>query len=222
MEEVMDNQEYAIESGQSECSKLSCTGNCPCHVYFMAVQCFDGCPAPAEAQIEEEIQAVKEAVQEMQTARPKAIYGCKDINCATETSFPADMLYWWDGYEYGYDDDGNDQRVRGLERPFTAGWYCEECIHGWNGGPGKGISLETFSVSGDERGCPVAGPLKRAFADWIDLRTAKGVETYGHPLTTHNGHDAALDQMEELLDFCQYQQQRLMELEDEVRRLMDR
>ena len=68
---------------------------------------------------------------------------------------------------------------------------------------------------------PVAGPLKQAFADWIDRRTAQGVETYGQPLMTHNGRDAARDQMEELLDFCQYQQQQLMELEDEVRRLRE-
>ena len=47
--------------------------------------------------------------------------------------------------------------------------------------------------------------------DWRS--TAQGVETYGQPLMTHNGRDAERDQMEELLDFCQYQQQRLMELE---------
>ena len=55
---------------------------------------------------------------------------------------------------------------------------------------------------------PVAGPLKQAFADWIDQRTGKGVKTYGRPLETHNGRNAARDAMEELLDFCQYQQQR--------------
>ncbi len=66
---------------------------------------------------------------------------------------------------------------------------------------------------------PVTGPLKQAFADWIDRRTAQGVETYGQPLATHNGRDAERDMLEELLDFCQYQQQRLMELEDEVRAL---
>ena len=65
----------------------------------------------------------------------------------------------------------------------------------------------------------VAPRLKQEFADWIDRRTAKGIETYGQPLATHNGRDAQRDMTEEILDFCQYQQQRVMELEDEVREL---
>lgn len=62
----------------------------------------------------------------------------------------------------------------------------------------------------------VAPELKARFAAWIDARTAKGVDTYGGPLKTHNGRDAQLDMVEELLDFCQYQQQRIIELEDEL------
>ena len=60
---------------------------------------------------------------------------------------------------------------------------------------------------------PVAESLKQRFADWIDQRTEKGVVKYGHPLSTFNGRDARQDAMEEILDFCQYQQQRIMELE---------
>ena len=68
-------------------------------------------------------------------------------------------------------------------------------------------------------GQPVAPQLKARFNDWIDKRTAKGIETYGGPLMTHDGRNAKRDATEELLDFCQYQQQRIMELEDEVRGL---
>ena len=66
---------------------------------------------------------------------------------------------------------------------------------------------------------PVAEPLKQRFADWIDQRTEKGVATYGHPLSTFNGRDATRDSFEELLDFCQYQHQRVMELEALVAQL---
>ena len=61
----------------------------------------------------------------------------------------------------------------------------------------------------------VAPDLKARFNDYIDQRTAKGVETYGGPLRTHNGRDTRRDMMDALLDFCQYQQQRIMELEGE-------
>ena len=59
----------------------------------------------------------------------------------------------------------------------------------------------------------VAPALKARFSRWVDSRTAQGIETYGRPLQTHNGRDAGVDMLQELLDFCQYQQQRLMELE---------
>ena len=59
---------------------------------------------------------------------------------------------------------------------------------------------------------PVAPSLKQRFADWIDARTAQGIETYGGPLTTDNGRDAERDMLEELLDFCQYQEQSRLEL----------
>ena len=58
----------------------------------------------------------------------------------------------------------------------------------------------------------VAPSLKQRFSDWIDARTAQGVETYGQPLQTDNGRDAERDAFQELLDFCQYQEQDRMEL----------
>ena len=65
----------------------------------------------------------------------------------------------------------------------------------------------------------VAPELKQRFSDWIDLRTEQGIATYGTPLKTHNGRDAEKDKTEELLDFCQYQQQHIMELEEYIREL---
>ena len=66
---------------------------------------------------------------------------------------------------------------------------------------------------------PVAESLKRRFADWIDKRTEKGIAKYGHPLSTFNGRDAGMDAMQELLDFCQYQEQSRLELLDRIREL---
>ena len=60
----------------------------------------------------------------------------------------------------------------------------------------------------------VAPQLKERFDHWIDLRTARGVSTYGEPLKTHNGRNGMLDMTEELVDFLQYQQQYGMELQD--------
>ena len=54
--------------------------------------------------------------------------------------------------------------------------------------------------------------MKQRFGDWIDARTAQGIETYGGPLTTDNGRDARKDAFEEILDFCQYQEQSRLEL----------
>ena len=60
---------------------------------------------------------------------------------------------------------------------------------------------------------PVAGALKERFSSWIDKRTAKGIAKYGEPLSTFNDRSALLDMVEELLDFAQYQQQLIMEME---------
>ena len=69
---------------------------------------------------------------------------------------------------------------------------------------------------------PVAPSLKQRFGDWIDARTAQGIETYGGPLTTDNGRDAERDMLEELLDFCQYQEQSRLELLADNARLRQR
>ena len=58
----------------------------------------------------------------------------------------------------------------------------------------------------------VAPSLKQRFSDWIDARTAQGIETYGGPLQTDNGRDAERDAFQELLDFCQYQEQSRQEI----------
>ena len=42
---------------------------------------------------------------------PQAVYGCEDDGCASEVSYPADMIGWTNGTEH--------------DRP---GWYCETCI----------------------------------------------------------------------------------------------
>lgn len=68
----------------------------------------------------------------------------------------------------------------------------------------------------------VSPSLKARFGEWIDRRSAVGYVTYGTALTTHNGRSAELDMLEEILDFCQYQEQSRLELIDEVAVLKDR
>lgn len=68
---------------------------------------------------------------------------------------------------------------------------------------------------------PVSESLKQRCADWIDQRTAQGIETYGTPLMTHNGRSARQDAFEEILDFSQYQEQDRLELIDENVMLRD-
>lgn len=60
---------------------------------------------------------------------------------------------------------------------------------------------------------PVTDALKARFAGYIDERTAVGMAKYGQPLHTHDGRDTAVDMADELLDFCQYQQKWIQELE---------
>ena len=66
---------------------------------------------------------------------------------------------------------------------------------------------------------PVAPSLKEQFSAWIDSRTALGVTKYGTPLMTFNGRDSGQDMVEELLGFCQYQHQHIMELEAKLESL---
>lgn len=67
----------------------------------------------------------------------------------------------------------------------------------------------------------VAPSLKQRFSDWIDQRTLLGTVKYGQPLQTDNGRNAEQDAFEELLDFCQYQEQSRLELKAEVVRLRE-
>lgn len=63
--------------------------------------------------------------------------------------------------------------------------------------------------------------LKRDFCKWIDDRSNKGIDKYGMLLRTFNGRDAYKDRMMEILDFCQYQEQQIMELETLNEALID-
>ena len=49
-----------------------------------------------------------------------------------------------------------------------------------------------------------------------------GEKLYGTPLQTNNGRNVGQDMVEEILDFCQYQQQHIMELEAKYQRLENR
>ena len=62
----------------------------------------------------------------------------------------------------------------------------------------------------------VSDSLKERFGEWVDQRTAKGISTYGEPLYTNNGRSAEQDSFEELIDFCQYQEQSRMELKEKI------
>lgn len=48
----------------------------------------------------------------------------------------------------------------------------------------------------------------------LEARMAKGIETYGVPLKSHNGRSGLQDLYEELLDACCYIKQVMMEKED--------
>jgi hypothetical protein len=69
-----------------------------------------------------------------------------------------------------------------------------------------------------EQPSPTTNPNSRlvteALIDLLRERSAKGIETYGTPLMTHNGRDAQRDALEEALDLCQYLMQMKMEEED--------
>lgn len=58
-------------------------------------------------------------------------------------------------------------------------------------------------------------PIVRArFLEALEAQEAKGVETYGRTLSSHNGRDAALDAWEELVDFAKYLTQLQTEHDD--------
>ncbi|MBU1483210.1 MAG: hypothetical protein KKH12_16220 [Gammaproteobacteria bacterium] len=45
----------------------------------------------------------------------------------------------------------------------------------------------------------------------LEARTARGIETYGEPLTSENGRDAAIDALQEAEDLLQYAAQIVIE-----------
>src|SRR3990167_4403986 len=57
----------------------------------------------------------------------------------------------------------------------------------------------------------VADSLKAGFCAWVDARTAKGIATYGQPLMTFDGRPWGVDRLQEILDYCQYQEKDLLE-----------
>lgn len=81
----------------------------------------------------------------------------------------------------------------------------------WRGGLDTMTQEQPTPIKIAGKSQPVGESLKRYFADYIDERTAKGVETYGQPLHTFNGRDAGRDLSEELIDALQYQHQELLE-----------
>ena len=109
----------------------------------------------------------------------------------------------------GSDEGLNEYHSTGGSKYFMC-WNCASM--------GQGPQARPSSTPQSEQN-EVAPELKQRFSDWVDQRTEKGVATYGEPLMTHNGRDAERDMTEELLDFCQYQQQHIMEAKDSITKL---
>ena len=69
--------------------------------------------------------------------------------------------------------------------------------------PPGGIKQDWKIMATDKQGMPtpgqqdVAPALKARFNEWVDQRSAQGIETYGTPLQTFNGRNAGVDMMEE-------------------------
>jgi hypothetical protein len=64
-----------------------------------------------------------------------------------------------------------------------------------------------------ERSQPVESHVLAELQRMISERTAKGIETYGKPLSTFNGRDAGQDLLEEIADAFQYAMQLNMEID---------
>ena len=65
---------------------------------------------------------------------PSAVYGCRNVYCAEQVSYPSYMLYWHGGCE-----------------DVVPGFYCDEC---WNNDDylhdaESGVSLEEFLNKGE-------------------------------------------------------------------------
>ena len=93
--------------------------------------------------------------------------------------------------------------------------HCHDCdCVTWKGiGAFKSDNPQPMPTTGGE---DVAPALKERFGKYIDERTERGAKLYGTPLQTNNGRNVGQDMVEEILDFCQYQQQHIMELEAQV------
>lgn len=63
----------------------------------------------------------------------------------------------------------------------------------------------------------VGESLKVRFSEYIDARTEYGVGKYGTPLQTDNGRNPFNDSFQEILDFCQYQEQDRLEAHQKVK-----
>ena len=67
---------------------------------------------------------------------PEALYGCSDLDCAAEQSYPAYMLHWYPGLYAAHGDD-DEREIFG-----KPGWYCHSCAEEGNMEDLVGISLE--------------------------------------------------------------------------------
>ena len=112
---------------------------------------------------------------------------------------------------------GNAPAYWRWRKPWDASrWLCDGCFEGHRTPTAAAdfppiATQEQVAAAYADR-FAVAPSLKQRFSDWIDARTAQGIETYGGPLTTNNGRDAERDMLEEMLDFSQYQEQSRQEL----------
>lgn len=70
---------------------------------------------------------------------PKPLYGCHNEGCATECSYPADMLYWYDGVDPLPEDDRPDD----FQAPYP-GWYCDACFDEELLHSDRGVTLADF------------------------------------------------------------------------------
>lgn len=78
------------------------------------------------------------------------------------------------------------------------------------------MSDQSMPVAG---GVPVEPTARDLFNTMLTERTARGIATYGMPLSTANGRDAHRDALEELIDAWQYVVQCRMERADLEARL---
>ena len=92
--------------------------------------------------------------------------------------------------------------------------YCRPCKpHELPSSPNPDAAEHSALRAAATTIAPVADRLKAI----IDLRTAKGIATYGEALQVDNGRDPMTDALAEAIDLNQYLVQRVMQLEAELR-----